>query len=185
MVTPKPVKLMKYLKATRGFKISEVYPGIYNIDGESFPIQIILSKRLSAKENVFLRNLRSQLTQNDMADVFEAYKNYGSPDKRSVYLDRIFGANKSVFKEVFTMTATNFNEWVHEYAKKIGLEDELINRGMAQGMARGQDKIRRETALEMLRKGFKLEDVAAILKMPVAWVQDLLQESAKNNQSVT
>ena len=171
VVTPKPVKLLKYLKTTRGFKVDEISPGIYNVDGETFSVQIIHSIRLSAKENVFLKNLRSQLTKKDMADILEAYNNYDSPDKRSVYLDRIFGANKSVFREVFNVTATNFNEWVIEYAKKIGHEDELVNRG--------QDKVRRETALEMLRKGFKLEEIAEILKVPVTWVQALLQESAK------
>ena len=184
VLTPKPVKLLRYLDTTRGFKTQEIHQGIYNVAGESFPVQIIQSKRLSAKENVFLKNLRSELTQKDVKDIFKALTNQDLLGRKNVYLDRIISANESVFEEVLTMSS--MRELVTKVIKENGMEDALINRGVEQGIAQGRalerDTIRRETALEMLRKGFKIEDVASILKMPVTWVQGLMQEPAQTHQ---
>ena len=188
VVTPKPTKLLKYLETERGLNAQEVCKGIYNVDGELFPVQIIQSKRLSKKENVFLKNLRSELTQMDMVSIIEAYRRYGSPGRKNAYFDRVFGANETVFREVLAMDNA-FEVILREYIKESGKEDELVKRavehgieqGIEQGRALERDAIKRETALEMIRKGFKIEDVASILKMPVLWVQGVIKESTEGN----
>ena len=174
VVTPKPAKLLKYLETERGFRIDEFHKGIYNVVGESFPVQIIQSKRLSAKENVFLKNLRSELNHKDMVSLVDTLRKYGSPGRKNAYFDRVFAANETVLREVLAMDNV-FDVILSEYLKESGWEDELVNRGRALE----RDAIRRETALEMLRKGFKIEDVASILKMPVSWVQEVVKESAQ------
>ncbi|MCL1996747.1 MAG: hypothetical protein FWG63_11120, partial [Defluviitaleaceae bacterium] len=104
VVTPKPMKLFDNLINGRGFEVEEVNNGIYYIKGDTFKIQIIESKRLTAEENVFLKNLRSNLTKMDMQEVFEAYRKYGLLEKVNVYLDRVLGANQSTLEEVLAMT---------------------------------------------------------------------------------
>jgi SOS response regulatory protein OraA/RecX len=37
-----------------------------------------------------------------------------------------------------------------------------------------REEAKRETALEMLKRGFDVEDIASILKMPFEWVQNLM-----------
>ena len=55
------------------------------------------SKKLTANENVFLRNLRSNLTKMDMQEVFEAYRKYVLLEKVNVYLDRVLDAQTGQF----------------------------------------------------------------------------------------
>jgi len=97
VVTPKPIKLFDHLINGRGFEVDEVSNGIYYIKGDTFKAQIIESKRLTAEENVFLKNLRSSLTKMDIQEVFEAYKKYKRLEKVNIYLDRVLGANQSTF----------------------------------------------------------------------------------------
>ena len=166
VVTPKPTKLLKYLESERDLGVDEICRGIYNIDGEPFPVQIILSKQLSAKENVFLKNLRSELTRKDMVRIVEAYRKYGSPGRKNAYFDRVFGANKTVLREVLAME-TVWDEVISEYLKESGKGDELV------------EDYKRETALEMISRGFEFDEIAEILKVPVTWVQSLLNEFAQ------
>ncbi|MCL1995282.1 MAG: hypothetical protein FWG63_03660, partial [Defluviitaleaceae bacterium] len=86
VVTPKPMKLFDHLVNGRGFELDEVNNGIYYVRGDAFKVQIIESKRLTAEENVFLKNLRSSLTKMDMQEVFEAFSQYGSLEKENPYL---------------------------------------------------------------------------------------------------
>ena len=160
-VTPKPSKLFDYLENTRGFKVDEVHPGIYYVKGDTFPIQIIECKKLATEDNVFLKNLRSSLTQKDMEDVFNAYRKYGSLEKVSIYLNRVLDANKLIFEEVLAMSGAAVQDIISDFIKKNGMEDRIK-----------EDKAR-DTALEMLRRGFALDEIADIVKMPLEWVKNL------------
>ena len=76
---------------------------LFRVKGDTFKIQIIESKRLTADENVFLKNLRSSLTKMDMQEVFDAYRKYGILEKVNIYLDRVLGANQAILEEVLAM----------------------------------------------------------------------------------
>ena len=161
VVTPKPVKLFDYIVNDRGFKIKEVNPGIYYIEGDTFPIQLIESKRLTAGENVFLKNLRSSLTHKDMEEVFEAYRKYDSLDKVNIYLNRVLDANLSILKEVLIMSSAAVRDVIYKHFEEDGTLDKVR-----------EDKAR-DTALEMLRDGFAPDKIAHYVKMPIEWVQNL------------
>ena len=165
VVTPKPIKLFDYLINSKGFEVDEISNGIYYIKSDAFNIQIIESKRLTAEENVFLKNLRSSLTKMDMQEVFDAFSQYGSLGKENPYLNRVLDANQSILKEVLAMSSAAVRQIIFEHFEKDGTVDRL--------RVEGQEKKARETALEMLRRGFKIEEVADIVKMPLEWVQSL------------
>ena len=61
-----PRKLIQHLERDRGLSIREQEEGIYYIDGDTFPIQMILTSELSRTSNFWLRNLT-----NDMEDAEE------------------------------------------------------------------------------------------------------------------
>jgi hypothetical protein len=54
---------------------------------------------LSEKENLFLRNLRSNLSGADMQKTLELYKARKPIDDKNVFLNRIIKANPNAFKE--------------------------------------------------------------------------------------
>jgi len=45
----------------RNYTVEESHPGIYNVKGDIMPIQLIDSRRLSAEENLWLKELDNRL----------------------------------------------------------------------------------------------------------------------------
>lgn len=56
-----PKKLLGYLKKQRGFLVIEKYPGIYYVEGDLLPVQIVVTSRLAKEESLWLRNLTNKL----------------------------------------------------------------------------------------------------------------------------
>ncbi|MGN8630203.1 hypothetical protein ACTNEW_01170 [Blautia sp. HCP3S3_G3] len=52
-----PVKLIRHLRMERGYQIEKADEGIYYVKGDFFPIQILVTRLLSKKENLWLRSL--------------------------------------------------------------------------------------------------------------------------------
>ena len=62
-----PAKVMQHLKG-KGCRIQNVAEGIYYIEGIFFPIQIVLTSRLSKEENLWLGSLTNQLQDIETAE---------------------------------------------------------------------------------------------------------------------
>lgn len=56
-----PQKLLEHLKKFKGIEAEKQEAGIYYLQGDSFPIQLVIVKELSKKENYWLQNLRCNL----------------------------------------------------------------------------------------------------------------------------
>ena len=191
-ITKHPRKLFEHLQNKRGIKISEAYPGVYYIQGEIIPIQILERRRLSPDDNLFLRNLGSNLETKDMFETFNAFRVRGvSLDKVHVYLNRLIEANPRAFKEVVAMNAT-VERIIIEAFEEIGMEKVLertgfVDRAMSRQKAqfqkiRNQDKLQFEEirnrdklrlAKKMLLKGQTPEEVAELIELPLDAVKRL------------
>ena len=93
--------------------------------------------------------------------MFAAYRKFGSLDKINTYLDRVFDANIEILEEVLAVSSATVRDVIYRHFEKDGTMDRI----------RGEAK--RETALEMLNRGFQAKEVAEIVKMPLDWVQCL------------
>ena len=169
VVTPKPVKLLDHLQSERSFTVDDTGSGIYYVQGDTFPIQIIESKRLTSVENVFLKSLRSSLTPKDMEYMLEEYGHYRPLDKVGIYLSRVIDANNLIFKEVLSMVSARTREIITEAIEENGLADMFIEKGIE----KGEEKKARDAAIEMLKDGFSHDKIARYVKMPVDWVRKL------------
>ncbi|MCL1997820.1 MAG: hypothetical protein FWG65_03545 [Turicibacter sp.] len=176
--TPKPVNLLSHLANERGFAVEEVEPGIYHIKGDMFAVQILESKKLA--DNVFLKNLRSELTKHDMARLLYAYQKYGVLERTSAYLSRIFAANAVALEGVKSMTEANVQEILYRHFKEKGWIDRDANEVANEKV----EDSKRETAFEMLQRNFDIKDIAAILKMPTEWVQNLATTSTDSTLKI-
>ena len=105
-VTAYPRALFKRLEEKRGLVIKSVEPGIYNIVGDVFTIQVLESKHLTAEENLFVRNLRSNLTLDEVAAVAGAYRNLDIPSRKRTYFNTLLQANFKTLREVDGMYET-------------------------------------------------------------------------------
>ena len=139
-LTKYPRELIKYLESECGFEVRNVSDGIYYVEGSAIQIQILESKKLPLEENLYLRNLRSSLSAEDMLKTLQAFDEVGSLDSRNAYLDRVIRANLLAFKEaikmseavkyVFLETAEE-NGWLDDHAERY------IHKGREEGREEG------------------------------------------------
>ena len=150
-ITMHPRKLVKFLENERGLKVKIVGDGIYYVDGEIVPVQILESKRLSPDSNLFLRNLRSNLKPIEMIKTLQSYKDKKPFDEKNVYLDRLIRANPKILTEAINMS---------EAAKKIILEGAEKYGWLESRYKQERKKAARETAKKMLQDGEVAEKIA-------------------------
>jgi hypothetical protein len=141
-----PRELIKALESESGFTVQDLGTGIYYIEGGLVPIQILESKRLSKSDNLFLRNLRSNLSADDMLNTLESYQERRPLDDKSVFLDRLIRANMTAFKEAMKMTDAAINIILDTAEENGWLEDKYVNK--------------RAVAKKFLSLGVSIEKVA-------------------------
>lgn len=95
-----PRKLMEHLTDERELRILPQENGIYYITGEIFPVQLILTSKLSAKNNLWLKNLTNDLQKSEEIECLA--KEYGKHKKDTLYksvMNIIIRANRKSFEE--------------------------------------------------------------------------------------
>jgi len=153
-----PRKLIQHLTEVRGFEVELFEAGIYYIKGDVFPIQLIVTSRLSKEENFWLKNLTDDLP--DRAAVEELAKEYHEYRKNTLYrsvMNVIIRANEELFKEESDVCEAIIDLFRDEYDK--GVED-AKQQGMQQGI--------QQNLIALVRKGLlTVEDASRELKVSV------------------
>lgn len=151
-----PRKLVEFLKKTYHADVTKPSPGIYYVSGLMFPMQIVVQKQLSGRENVWLSRLRQDLTrETDIDTLVKAYKGKDKDPLYSAAMDLIVRANWKVYEEGAKMCDA-LNELVEKvYAEKLKggrLEAQAEGRakGRAEGIAEGRAEGKAEAVLELL-----------------------------------
>lgn len=99
-----PRKLIGFLKRTFHADVRKVSPGIYHVSGLLFPLQILVTKKLSKEDNFWLSRLRSDLDpHDDIEPLAKAYKGKENNPLYSAAMDLIIRANSEKYKEVNAM----------------------------------------------------------------------------------
>lgn len=95
----KPIKLFKKLKKEK-FHIEEKWPGIYYIIKEGYiKIQIVVSKRLSWENHVWLNSLSDRVSVQQAIQFIETTERLESLDDRN-YADSLWDVMETVNKEI-------------------------------------------------------------------------------------
>ena len=162
-----PIILMKFLKNERGLSVINFEDGIFHIDGDVVPIQILARKKLSPDNNLFLRNLHSNLSAKDMFFVLQSYKDRKPLDDRNVYLDRLVKANPDIFMEAVNMSETVMEIFL-EGAEKYGwLEDRFAEKFAEKS---------KEIAKKLLLLGDPIERIVEATGLSIETVTELAAE---------
>lgn len=159
-----PRELVKSLENDYGFTVRGLGEGIYYVDGGLVPIQILESKRLSKGDNLFIRNVRSNLTTDDMLSTLESYHEFRSLDDKNVYLDRLIRANLAVFKEAMKMS---------EAVKEIFLETAEENGWLENKFVDRLELDRKNIARKFLSLGVSADKIAEATGLTVEIVEGL------------
>jgi len=165
-----PRKLISHLIEVRGFQVELFEDGIYYIKGDIFPIQLIITSKLSKKENFWLRNLTDDLP--DYAAVEELAKEYHEHRKNTLYrsvMNVIVKANEELFREESDMCEAIIDLFRDEYDKGVEEAKQLgISEGIQQGAIQQLAELVRDGLLTLeqavLRAGLSEEEFNKILR---------------------
>jgi hypothetical protein len=160
VVTKYPQKLVKFLKNERSLQIEYQGNGIFYVVGDIYPVQIVETKKLS-DNNLFLKNLRNNLTVVEMKTILHALEDAGVTDKRDAYLTCIIESNLDIFREVSQMSP-EFKTRFLEIAEEDGWLKE-----------RDIEKLKK-VAIYFLRLGRPVEEVAEATELPLETINSWL-----------
>ena len=93
-----PRKLMNHLKQERKLSIAKISDGVYYINKETFHIQIIVTKELSPKDNLYLHCLTGNLQ--DIALVNRLTDDYKLHQEQEIYIKYLHQVSTANFKKM-------------------------------------------------------------------------------------
>ena len=160
-----PQKLAKHLKKIRKYRINKMAKGIYYIDGDFFPIQLICTKELSDEENLWLHNLRNDITEAHVIEnLFDEYQKHKKENLYASVMNIITKANTERVKEVTGMCEALEEIFLEVHGERLRREQQAaIDKGIAEGIAEGLPKAVAKVVAEALPMA-----VAEALPMAVA-----------------
>jgi hypothetical protein len=161
MATSHPRDLLTFLK--KRFKVRHEQQGIYIVEGEVYPTQVIATSELPKDENFWLANLRNDLTKEQMERVLAVLVD--KPGS-GAYLYAVSNANPKTLEELYMegiiLTEKLDAYFTEKYSAPWIAEGIEIGeaKGIEIGEARGEAKRDVEIARNMKRKGYSTDDIA-------------------------
>ena len=107
-----PRKMIAHLKNVKKYQIAEKEKGIYYVYGDLIPIQILVTKKLSAEENLWLKSLTNKLNETETAEkLIENYMDHKESSLHRSMIETIMHANQKLFEEVNGMSESSRKKW--------------------------------------------------------------------------
>ena len=132
-----PKNLMSHFVNIRKYSIEKVESGVYYIKGDFFPIQIINTKELSDTTNLWLHNLRDDITEKNV--IQKLLLEYRQHDKINLYssvINIIATANKETFLEVTNMSKVLEEIFLEVHGERLEREkQQAIDEAVAEAVA--------------------------------------------------
>jgi hypothetical protein len=141
------------------YQVEERWPGIYYIQGDILPIQILDSRALPPDENLWLTSLTSDLEIAPAIAILEETRKRSKDVAVVAYLRALFDANPQTFLEVGKMQ----NE-------TLTFDDVLVELGLT---AKWKNEKSLEIAQKALEEGATVEFVSKITGLDIETVKDL------------
>ena len=136
-----PRKLLAFLR--QRYTVENVQPGIYLVNGDTSPTQILVADELPKEENIWLTSLRKDLTEEQIARVLAAAE---GREKIDAYIHTVIEAN-----------AETVGELIMRRKEGVIISEKLdgyFRERYAPLIAEGEAKAGREIILESLQGKF-------------------------------
>lgn len=168
-----PRKMIQHLKNIKKYKVSLSEAGIYYVEGDIIPIQIIITRELSEPENLWLRSLTNKLKGTEKAQ--ELIKDYMAHADNTLYksvIETIMRANQKTFKEVNGMSDI-FMEIVQEkFDRKLKEETEkAVEKAVEEAVEKAVEKAVEEAVekeAEIVKEKTKLTERISLIQKKCA-----------------
>ena len=175
-----PVEMLQRIREERGITVKQTGEGIYYLEGDALPIQLLIIPELSKKDNYWLSMLRKDLEEGGEIDEFvEKYDRVGDSKLHEALADAVMRANRDKLKEEYAMCDA-LREICRELMAdeieqkvEMGLEEGRAQ-GVEQGVVQGRAETLRQVADSLKDRGFSIKEIAEILKMDVKSAKTLV-----------
>ena len=131
------------------------------------PIQIIDSRRLSAEENIWLKDLDNKLDVPELQRITAEIARQGKAARIKAYLDVITRANSESLKEMIRMSknALTLDEIFEEAGLVAKWEARGEAKGIAVGEAKGEERKAFSIAQNLVKMGLPVEVVVSATEL--------------------
>ena len=150
VATRYPRKLLTFLR--KQFVVHQKQPGIYLVDGEVYPTQVIVTTELLEKDNFWLANLRKDLTTEQLEQVLTVAVDKPNTD---AYIHAIINANREKLEELYMRRKKGViltEKLDAAFTEKYGAP--WIDKGRAEGKVRWKAEGKAEAVITVLRARF-------------------------------
>lgn len=134
-----PYKLIKYLKEQCRDEIRKYEDGIYRVTGERIPMQIIVTSRLSAEKNLWLKCLGNPVK--DLRTREKLAAAYKKNRKNSLY--------EAAMEMIVQVNNNEFKEGIDVCQALVDLVEEVMGERMAAERARMRAEVKAEVKTEV------------------------------------
>ncbi len=202
-----PKSMVQELVNTLGYKIQKQEDGIYYITGDVVPIQLIVTSKLSEKNNLWLKNLTNKLKAKEIPSLIEDYEKHKNNKLYDAILDVIIQANmdeweagsmcnaleellnKKVQEREDEILNKLFKEQEEVLNKKFKEQEEVLRQKSRQeGRQEGRREGRQENLLQLIYKKIQkqktIEQIADELEETVETILPLYNKLKEENASL-
>ena len=173
-----PYKVIRHLERELKLKVHTVEKGIYYVQGMNFPIQLIVTSRLTEEENLWLHSLTDDLKSTKQAErLLRDYEVHKNENLYQSMMNIIIDANEQTFKEERDMC-----EAIYRIARER-MQDEFEAReekakelGVQEGVQQGLNQKLVELVTKKLSKGKSVEEIADALEENVETIEKIIKE---------
>lgn len=158
-----PRKMVQHLKEFRGLNIIHVEAGIYYITGDAFPIQLLVTRELDPKENLWLQSLRNNMSKpEEIETLLKEYETKKSSKLYQAAMEVITRANWDAVKEVKETMCEALKELM---AEEFQEQEELVTKRVT------------EEFIRTLSKNITdVDKLAELLNLPVEQINKVLDK---------
>ena len=179
VVSGRPRELFRHLTEALGYTLEERHSGVFVVGGAIIPIQIIDIKKLSEDENLWLRNLNRNLSENSLLWAQDMKQKQDARLDLSAWIQAVFAANHEAIKEIFSKEDNRMlTAQMRRTLEEIGLGEiwrqegwqegklEGWQKGKLEGKLEGIEEVQLSAARAMLAEGDSFEKIARVFGIP-------------------
>lgn len=153
-----PRKMMRQLEDTRHLRVNRDEMGIYYIQGDIIPMQLIVTSELSEENNLWIRYLTNDLQEKTTVE--QLIEEYGKHREEKLYksaMNIIVRANREKFEEVREMC---------EALEEL-MEDKFVER---------ENAAKEELIINCLKRNKDAQTVSDFLGIPLDTIKEIEQK---------
>ena len=166
-----PRRMVQHLKEFRRLDIIHVEAGIYYITGDAFPMQLLVTKELEPKENLWLQSLRNNMSKPE--EIEALLKEYEAKKSSKLYqaaMEVITRANWDAVKEVKETMCEALKELM---AEEFQEQEELVTKRVTEEVT---EQVTEEFIRTLSKSITDVDKLAELLNLPVEQINKVLDK---------